>query len=192
MDGDSLIHWTARLSLAFYALAMTLRMLSGARGKQSAARIAWTLGYALLLSHLAVAFHFRHGWRHDAAYEATARQTADAVGLSWGGGLYVNYVFALVWGLDVAWWWSSPASYLGRSRWIETAVQAFLAFIAFNAAVVFVDGAMRWTSLAVCTLLALLGTWTMLLPQIIGNRPGAALQFTSRTSQSEPNAHSRE
>ena len=45
-----------------------------------------------------------------------ARQTAEATGQALGGGLYVNYAFALVWGADVAWWWLGPRSYLARPR----------------------------------------------------------------------------
>ena len=29
------------------------------------------------MTHVAAAFHFRHYWSHDAAYEETARQTAE-------------------------------------------------------------------------------------------------------------------
>ena len=153
MDGDFLIHWTARLAVAFYALGLALRL---ARGRTTAGRIVWTIGYVALLVHLAAAFQFRHDWSNAAAYDSTARQTEEAIGMPWGGGLYVNYVFAIVWGIDIGWWWVSPTSYWARPRWLALLIQGFLAFIVFNAAVVFASGVMRWTSIGVCVLLAAL------------------------------------
>src|SRR5207249_3603818 len=96
---------------------------------------------------------FYHGWSHRAAYEATALLTAEVTGLAWGGGLYANYAVALVWGADVGWWWLRPAGYRARPRGVEWAVQAFLAFIAFNSTVVFGAGAARWLGLAGCAIL---------------------------------------
>lgn len=83
------------------------------------------------------------------------------VGLDWGGGLYANYGFAAVWTADVCWWWLAPRRYLARPRGLEWAVQGFLAFMAFNATVVFGAGAVRWAGLAACLFLAaVLGyTW---------------------------------
>jgi hypothetical protein len=108
------------------------------------------------LLHTACAFQFYHHWSHRAAYEATARQTAEVVGLSWGGGLYANYVFAALWAADACWWWYGPESCLARPRSLEWAVQGFLGFIAFNATVVFGTGAVRWMGLAACLFLAAL------------------------------------
>ena len=80
-----------------------------------------------------------------------------------GGGLYVNYVFTLVWIGDVLWWWAeawrnpqplSPRAATIR-RWTKGAIHAFLGFIAFNATVVFATGFSRWFGIAACVLLAL-------------------------------------
>jgi hypothetical protein len=61
----------------------------------------WTLGWGLLVLHVACAFQFLHQWSPVAAYEHTARRTAEAVGWYWGGGLYFNYATLAIWGADV-------------------------------------------------------------------------------------------
>ena len=94
-------------------------------------RAVWALGCALLLAHIAVAFHLGHGWSHAAAWEHT-RATGG-----YGDGVFVNYLFALVWLADAAWAYVAFDSYLRRPRWLKWAVFGFLAFIVFNAAVVF-------------------------------------------------------
>jgi hypothetical protein len=150
-SGELLTRWTVRLALALYVLGLILRARAAGRVRwQSLARLAWTAGYLAFLLHMVCAFQFYHHWSHAAAYEATARQTAETVGLAWGGGLYANYAFAAVWALDACWWWCRPEHYQGRPRVIEWAVQCFLAFIVFNATVVFGKGTIRRLGLAAC------------------------------------------
>jgi len=139
---DFAVFWSVRIALAFYWAALALHL--GATEWSRIARLAWTLGYTCFLLHLAAAFHFVHGWSHDSAIEETARRTYEVVGVNWGGGVYVNYAFALVWGMDVVWWWWAPAGYEMRPRWAEWGIQAFLAFIVFNATAVFGHGPIRW------------------------------------------------
>jgi uncharacterized membrane protein len=146
---DLLIRWSIRIALAFYVLALLLRI--GRRDRQ--ARFAWTTGCIAFLLHVAAAFHFVHHWSHDAAYVETARQTVEVVGLDWGGGVYFNYLFAAVWTGDVIWWWVNPSGYQNRPRWIEWLVQGFMAFIAFNATVVFGHGAIRWAGVGAVVLI---------------------------------------
>jgi hypothetical protein len=150
--GELLTRWTARFALLLYASALTLR----AR-QTNAIRLIWTCGCVVYLLHAACAFHFVHHWSHAQAYAATARQTAAVVGLDWGGGLYANYAFTLLWLGDVCWWWASPQGYETRPRFIEWAVQAFFAFMWFNATVVFGTGLARWLGVAAC--LAVGGAW---------------------------------
>src|SRR5262245_50800254 len=156
--GDLLTRWSVRLALALYVLSLILRWAAGGSQRLAWARLAWTAGFLAFLFHVVFAFQFYHHWSHVAAYEATARQTEDVVGLAWGGGIYANYAFVVLWGADVCWWWYRPQSYLARSRGIEWAVQGFLAFIAFNATVVFGTGAIRWVGLIV----------SLLLPAVVG------------------------
>ena len=107
------------------------------------ARNVWTLGCLLYVAHVASAFQFQHGWSHEAAYAYTADQTAALVGLVWGGGIYVNYLFTALWIEEVVWWWVAPTSYHARSSWVRFAVRAVFLFMIVNGAVVFVAGPMR-------------------------------------------------
>jgi hypothetical protein len=161
--GEDLTLWTVRGALALYVLALALRITtSGSRSWLQLSRLLWTVGFAAFLVHVLCAFHFYHGWSHRAAYEATARQTAEVTGLDWGGGIYFNYAFAAVWFMDVAWWWGWPERYVTRPAAIEWAVQGFLAFIAFNATVVFGTRAVRWAGMAACLLLVTLACYRWL------------------------------
>jgi hypothetical protein len=101
------------------------------------------------------AFQFVHQWSQDDAYAHTARETAAKVGIDWGGGLYINYVFIVLWAGDVAWWWLGPASYRRRPRFVAVLLHAFLAFILFNATVIFKEGWLRYAALAATIALTL-------------------------------------
>jgi hypothetical protein len=158
---EDLTRWTIRLALAAYVGALVLRIRTKSAGggnspvSASSAcldstrcerfqRSLWTLGCLLLWAHVASAFAFYHHWSHDDAYLRTARETASTVGINWGGGIYFNYLFLLLWAFDVAWWWSSPASHRARSRIYSVFLDAYLTFMAFNATVVFGHGAVRY------------------------------------------------
>jgi uncharacterized membrane protein len=149
LSGDLLIRLAVHVALAFYVAGVLFRLSK----RNRPARFLWTAGCVAFLLHVAAAFHFVHHWSHDAAYAETARQTNEVVGLNWGGGIYFNYLFAAVWLGDVIWWWHNPATYLARPRWIEWLVQGFLAFIVFNATVVFGHGPIRWAGLGATVLI---------------------------------------
>lgn len=126
----------------FGAFPVWRSVLNG-RLTELAARIGrllytWACGLALL--HIAVAFHVGHGWSHESAY----RHTEEVGGF--GPGLYVNYAFAAIWLADGVWAWISLDDYLNRSRWLSWWVFLFMAFIIFNAAVVFGHGTARIVS----------------------------------------------
>jgi hypothetical protein len=170
--GEGLTRWTIRGALALYVLSLAIRL--AARGRcvwLAPARWAWTFGCVLFTIHVLCAFHFYHSWSHDAAYAATAERTAEVVGLSWGGGLFANYLFLVVWAADAGWWWTAPKRYECRSRLAEWAVQGFLGFMAFHATVVFGQGLIRWFGVAACVVLA---AWT------------AALRYNRRSATEHP------
>lgn len=132
-QGDALVRNTIRLTLAGYAAALLLP----ARREQLA-RLLWTLAWVTYLIHVALAFHFFHGWSHLAAMEHV--RAASGV----GEGLYFSYLFTLLWTADVVWWWRKAEGRRRRPRWLSIALHGFMLFIVFNAAVVFAAGAMRW------------------------------------------------
>jgi hypothetical protein len=147
--GELLTRWSARIALVLYVASLATRgMPAGNHGWLSSSRCLWSAGCGVYLLHVACAFQFIHHWSHSAAFASTARQTAELTGVDWGGGILFNYLFTLIWLADVGWWWLNRESYEARSRFIDWPVQAFLAFIAFNATVVFATGATRWAGVA--------------------------------------------
>jgi hypothetical protein len=100
-------------------------------------RWVWTVSCALFLLHVGSAFGFYHHWSHADAYEATALRTRQTVGVDSGAGLYLNYLFALLWPADVLWWWLAPALHGIQPRWLAWTFGIFFAFMAVNATVVF-------------------------------------------------------
>ena len=99
---------------------------------------AWCAGLIVCTIHILIAMAHHHGWSHQAAVEETARQTAAVYGLAWGGGVYVNYLFAGVWLAELLWWRVDPGGYAVQPPWMRWAVRTFYLVIVFNAAVVFV------------------------------------------------------
>ncbi len=122
------------------------------------ARAVWSVGCFFFLAHVATAFHFYHAWSHDAAVLETARQSAEVVGVEAGYGIYMNYLFALLWIVDAGWWWSKGHSgYLGRAKAMSVSIHGYLLFIVINGTLVFEGGLVRWFS--VLALVLLFGLW---------------------------------
>lgn len=166
--GAQLTIWSARFAVAVYFAATALRLLiprvrrvsdssvlplAAQDFKVSFARFLWSAGCVTLWLHVGCAFHFHHGWSHAAAVEDTARQTREAVGIDFGGGVYFNYVMLLVWSADAAWWWASPRTYLAQGIAWEFAIHGFLLFMVVNAAIVFAAGPLRWVTVGACAAL---------------------------------------
>jgi hypothetical protein len=115
-------------------------------------RLFYTWAFLLFLLHIAVAFNVRHQWSHEKAFDHV--ETVSG----FGPGIYVNYLFAAIWLADVVWAWVALDHYLNRPRWLSWSVLAFMAFIVFNAAVVFGTGNWRIVS-AVLFLIPLYALW---------------------------------
>lgn len=144
-----LIRITAWLATVLYFAAVFLRVrYPETKWLQRWSRLAWTIGCAIFLAHVTAAFHWVHAWSHSAAAAATARESAAVVGFAWDGGIYFNYVFAALWAIDVVGSWIPRSNHaLGwrQARWIA---RVFLAFIVFNATLVFGSTASRWIGAA--------------------------------------------
>jgi hypothetical protein len=177
-----LTRWTIRLAMLAYVAALALRIASirqdrrqgdKGRGRQGVEasptesspsfdeprtedlqRTLWSLGCLLTWAHVLCAFAVHHHWSHAAAYAHTASETARIVGINWGGGIYFNDLFLVLWSADTIWWWLRPACYRSRARSISIFVHTYLAFIAFNATVVFETGPVRYAAVACIVLLA--------------------------------------
>ena len=131
-------------------------------------RLVWSLGALLYLIHVAAAFQFAHDWSHDAAYAHTAARTGAVVGLDWGGGIWVNYAFTVMWLGAAVWWWIDPRGYRARPRVVAVVIRVLFLFMIVNAAVVFVTGPTRWIGVAIVA--ALVWCWRV---DRSGRRPQA-------------------
>jgi hypothetical protein len=114
---------------------------------------AWALGVALCAIHMALAMWLRYGWHHDEAVRQTAAQAAAVYGVTWRGGLYVNYLFLIIWAGDTVWWGASPVSYTARASWLTWTLRGFYFVILFNAAVVFASARGRIVGIALMAIL---------------------------------------
>jgi hypothetical protein len=154
--GDDLVRFSVRLALFYYGIAAGLMLLSHTdewtpvTGRIRLARGFWLSAYLAYLIHLAMAMHYYHHWSHADAVEHT-REVAGV-----GEGIYMSHLFTLSWGLDVAYWFRSPASYANRARWIGRTLHAFMIFIVFNGTVVYETGFIRWAGVVLVSVLGFL------------------------------------
>ena len=134
--------------IATIAWALGEALMRRSAASDRFARAIWTIGIALALSHVAVAFQFVYAWNHETAVIATVKQAVDRFGWGWRGGIYVNYVFLTLWIGDVCWWWLAPRSHSTRSTRIEMTRFALFTFMFLNGAVVFASGLGRAVGIA--------------------------------------------
>jgi hypothetical protein len=163
MLGEALTHWTIRLAL----LCMVARYGGALAWCHrpwwfAASRAFWTLGCVFFLLHVASAFHFYHSWSHEHAFDTTAERTYGMLGVRFGEGIYFSYLFALLWTSDVAWQWLAPAAYRNQPAWRSGLLLTYMAFIAFNGAVVFEGGVTRTVGIPVTIALLVAGAVVLL------------------------------
>jgi hypothetical protein len=145
---DTLTRYTVRPALLYYAAAAALMLVlrpaewPADRGRGWLARWLWTAGWAAYVVHVVVAFALYH---HGSHAEAMAHVEAAS---GWAEGIFVSHLFGLVWTLDVAWWWLRPIGHRRRSPWWDRCLHGFMAFIVFNATVVYETGLIRWCGAA--------------------------------------------
>ena len=89
-----------------------------------------------------------YGLSHAVAAREVARQTDELVGVRSSVGLYLNYLFSLLWWVECSWWLLRPQSYRTRSHTVTAAVHGFFLFMIVNGAVVFVAWPRRLFGLA--------------------------------------------
>lgn len=166
-----LMFWTARAAVACYLA----RWLAAARQMTAVPSLVecmlWTSGCLLLCVHMLLAFHVVHDWSWDHALQHTAERTADVTGLRWGGGLYINFAFAALWTADCVLLWSAYRRQTARRRSGTWTTHALLAFIVFNATVVFGPAGWWWV-LAAFLLALLMARVSAAGPPVSSEKPG--------------------
>lgn len=163
--GEFLTRATIWIAIVAYAVGSVVFALARGRTRwDSATRLLWTSAVVSLTGHFISAYSFYHHWSHESAYVDTARQTKEVVGLDWGGGLFINYAFLIIWTIDVTWWWFRGLNSYRTRPWPLVATwHGFLIFILFNATVVFKDGVVRWVGVVICAVLCI--AWIVIARQ---------------------------
>lgn len=153
------VQGSAWLVLYCYTAAMVYRVSRQGRTCFSSVREWWTLGWLSLIAHVIIALWFAHGGSWSAAYEHTARRTQEAIGWNWGGGVWFNLATVMIWGLDVIWMWIQPDSANRLAHRLDAAAQVYIAFMMFNATVVFGSWPARIVGGLICEGLAIIAVW---------------------------------
>ena len=96
--------------VATIAWALGEALMRRSSASDRLARAISTIGIALALTHVVLAFQLVYAWNHETAVIATVKQAADRFGWGWRGGIYINYGFLALWIGDVCWWWLAPRS----------------------------------------------------------------------------------
>lgn len=156
MTGELLTRWTIRIALLLYAAALAGQVEIHFSTARRVTRWLSTVGLLFAAGHVAAAFHYYHGWSHASARDTVLRETRELTGLEFGGGIYFNYAFLVVWLVDVAWQWLLLPGYYRRPRWIAWTLHGYLLLIAINGAIVFETGATRVVGVLICLCLAAL------------------------------------
>ena len=134
------IVWTARVAVVGW---FVIALRDFARPARQSPRqplwslIVWNGACLTLILHVLLAFHFVHHWSHADAVRVTAERTAQTIGWAYGGGVYWNHAFLMIWSGDVVRRWHAWIVGQPRSRGWEWAIHGLCAFMIFNATVVF-------------------------------------------------------
>ena len=148
--GEVLTRWSVRAAVACYLLRVFLDSHAVRTGQPARharwARWLWTAGCGLLVVHVVCAFAFYHQWSHQSAFQHTADETAQVIGVRWGGGIYLNYAFTLLWICDVACWWYGDVRSPYRHQYWFWCLHVVFAFMVINATVVFGPPFWKWVA----------------------------------------------
>ena len=127
--GQAITIWTARAAAAVYTCGLLLLI----RKAHRRARSAMTIALIAYLVHVFCAFEYFYEWSHAVALRETARQTSDLFGVNSGAGLYLNYLFTVLWAAHCILWWRRADASLPRGT---LAIHLFLIFMVVNGTVV--------------------------------------------------------
>jgi len=159
LELHEIARWSAWPSLLCYTVAIGLRIGSRPADWKVISQKIWATGWILLVLHVLIAMSTVHHWSVSEAYTHTARQTFAAVGWDWGGGVYLNFATVGIWGWTVLAMSANATS--KRAIPVEPIAQWYLAFMMFNATVVFGSRPAQVVGVLMCIGLA----WRFLTPE---------------------------
>jgi hypothetical protein len=154
-SGELLTRSTVWMALSCYVASELSMAIRPGRERASVSWLLNAAGCVFFFAHVVFAFHYYYHWSHAAAYAETARQSKEMTGWDSGDGLYVNYIFAIVWICEVVWARIAPIRYSSRTKIWSWTIRAFFLFMIFNGAFIFVRSEYRWLGLMLCFLLLL-------------------------------------
>lgn len=137
LDTQDLARWTIRVSVACYVVSVTARLHGRHRIATRPIVMLWVTGCVFYLVHMLLAFHAFHDWSHRDATRFTAEETYRMTGIRRGDGIWVNYLFAVVWIADCFRLDNSRRRFVATSRRVDAAITIFFALMMFSATVVF-------------------------------------------------------
>ncbi len=162
---EAITRYSIRVSLCWYFAALTLMAFANSGDWTFKTHLGhwlrWCWSWAALIFaiHVALAFHYYHAWSHTDAWQRTQEISG------FGNGLYISYLFTLVWMLDAILWWLKPTWIARRPHWIQVSLNAIMLFIVFNGMVIFASGPIRIVGLVVFISIPIvwwLGRWQRL------------------------------
>lgn len=155
MTPIDIARYSAWLVVALFVGSIVLEIRFAA---PSMTRRLWTAGVVALLAHVAWTILAIHRASVRNAYDHTAAQTNELIGVPIGAGVFVNFAMPLVWLADALAWWLI-ADWGARRRRYAVTLYGIFGFLFFNAAVVFASPWGRTVGLVACGLIA--GAWLM-------------------------------
>ena len=148
--------WSIRIAVVCYLARLIIAKcrVVGRVPSPVEARI-WSIGCFAYIIHVVAAFSIAHHWSHSEAWEFTAIETQRMIGVRNGDGVWVNYVFTVIWLLDA--WRVARAARQKRSTnsKVDVGIHLLFAFIIFSATVVFGPSLYRYLAVPVGILLIL-------------------------------------
>lgn len=151
--GEAITRYSIRVSLFWYFAALTLMAFANPKdwtfNTVCGRWLRWCWSWAALIFaiHVALAFHYYHAWSHTDAWQRTQQVSG------FGNGLYVSYLFTIVWTADAAIWWLRPDWIAQRSYTVQAILNSIMLFIVFNGMVIFASGPIRTVGIVIFLLI---------------------------------------
>lgn len=130
------------IASGLWFLGATARAVSSAQPSQMERVYRWTWLFAggFTWTHVIASYGLIHNWSHANVLQHTGEESYAVIGIRVPWGVYANFVFAGVLSGYSGWMILRKR----RAYWADLIVFLFLAFIVFNALVIFKIGPIRW------------------------------------------------
>jgi hypothetical protein len=157
---DFFIQWSIRASVILVYGRLLYRLWRGTpaqTNQRCREYYIWLAGYLFFVLHVCLSFHFVHHWLHSDAWNRTANETENLIGIRNGYGIWANYLMLVLWGMDLLRLRKAKRTDRIPSFSLDRAVASFFGFMFINATVVFGPPSYRY--LACPALILLIYVW---------------------------------